>query len=129
MKKTEISVIIPAYNEADTIAKVIGNVDAVMKRTKISYNILVIDDGSKDSTAKEVKKTKAILIQHPYNKGYGASLKTGTKSANSEFVLFVDADGQHDATDILEIIKERAKYDMIVGARPKDMAFKAFRGF
>lgn len=128
IKKTEVSVVMPAYNEGGTISKVINSVGNAMKKIGISYNIIVVDDGSKDKTASEVKKTNAILVQHPYNKGYGAALKTGTKAANSEYILFIDSDGQNNPNDIAKLLKEREKYDMIVGARPQDKIYKAFRG-
>ena len=115
----KLSIVIPAYNEEKTIQKVIRNVQSVMANSRISYEIIVVNDGSKDNTATLVKKEDVILINHPYNKGYGASLKTGAINANGEFVLYFDADDQHDANDILKLLKFMDKFDMVVGERKK----------
>ena len=114
----DISIVIPAYNEEESILRVIGSVKEVMDKTKFSYEIIVVDDGSKDRTAERVSQNKnAELIKHPYNKGYGASLKTGAIYAKSNYILYIDADGQHDANDIPRLLRYIGRFDMIVGAR------------
>jgi len=115
----ELSIVIPAYNEEETIINVIRDVHHVMKNSGISYELIIVNDGSTDNTTALVKKEDATLISHPYNKGYGASLKTGAINANGEFVLYFDADGQHDANDILKLLNFRGNFDMVVGERKK----------
>ena len=76
-----------------------------MKKTKISYELIVVDDASRDRTAEIAKKERTILIQHPYNKGYGAALKTGARNAQGNYVLYIDADDQYSADDLPRLKK------------------------
>jgi glycosyltransferase involved in cell wall biosynthesis len=111
-----ISIIIPMFNEEKSIGRVLSN----LQKLKLNFKseIIVVDDGSKDRSRNIVKKfSKVRLICHPANKGYGASLKTGVKNSKYEFVLFIDADNQHYANDILRLSRDIGKFDMIVGAR------------
>ena len=82
------------------------------------YEIIVVDDGSADNTAKVVQQKESVkLIQHPINKGYGAALKTGIKNATNDLILIIDADGSYPVNAIPELLKEADEYDMVVGAR------------
>lgn len=114
-----ISIIVPAYNEADAIGNVLDDLDNFLKKENLDYEIIVVDDGSTDKTAEIVNKKNVRLIQHPYNKGYGASLKTGARNAIGEILLFIDADGQHSAEDVLKLLEHSEEYEMVVGARTK----------
>ena len=76
-----ISIVIPAFNEEKAIGETLQDLESTLKSSRRTYEIIVVDDGSKDTTSAEVKKTSARLIRHPKNKGYGASLKTGTLAA------------------------------------------------
>ncbi len=108
-----VCIVIPAFNEED-------NVGRVVSRTKELYPslpILVIDDGSKDKTGEIAKLHGAWVIRHPYNKGLGASIKTGIRNAATDIVIIIDADGQHDPKYIGDILPLLAEYDMVVGAR------------
>ena len=80
--KPDVTIIIPAHNEEEAIGTVLDELIAVLVGR--SYEIIVIDDGSTDNTAKIVQQKDSVkikLIQHPYNKGYGAAIKTGIKNA------------------------------------------------
>ena len=97
---TTLSVVIPAYNEEDGIAEIVQRVLAVeddLKKVGVgSLELLVVDDGSRDNTAKIVLGINGVrLIQHPINKGYGAALKTGFSQAQGELIGFLDADGTY----------------------------------
>jgi glycosyltransferase involved in cell wall biosynthesis len=94
-----ISVVIPAHNEEKAVGTVLDElIDALEGQ---EYEIIVVDDGSTDNTAKIVQQKESVkLIQHPINKGYGAALKTGIRNAKADIVLFMDADGQHKPDDI-----------------------------
>lgn len=110
-------VIIPAFNEADFIASVIDGV----KRDK-DTDIIVIDDGSRDKTAEIVRNLGIMVISHPYNLGYGAALQTGFRFAMSrgyEYVVTMDADGQHDPLSIPNLFKtmESTDADVVIGSR------------
>jgi len=123
-----ISIVIPSYNEEKGIKRTLTEVKKVMSDSGIDHEIIVVDDGSTDKTAEIVKNEKMIrLIQHPYNKGYGSALKTGTKNAKGDWVIYIDADVQHDPEDILKLIEHTKDYDMVVGARTKKSKISLLR--
>lgn len=114
----KISIIIPAYNEEKSITQVLSQLKDQLADLDLEYEIIVVNDGSKDKTEDLLKEINFIkLCLHPYNKGYGASLKTGVKNAKHDWVLFYDADGQHNPEYIKNLLKHTDKYDMIIGAR------------
>jgi glycosyltransferase involved in cell wall biosynthesis len=108
-----VSVVIPAFNEAASIEEVIG----LLKSAGAWREILVVDDGSTDGTGERATAGGATVIRHPYNMGNGASVKTGIRSATGEYVLIVDADGQHPPEDALRLIARLGEYDLVIGAR------------
>lgn len=128
----DISIIIPAYNEEQVIGKVIEDIRRQMGDR--NYEILVVDDGSDDGTAKEIEESGVRLLQHPYNKGNGAAVKTGIRNALGKVVVLMDGDGQHNPEDIDRLLEYIPKYDMVVGARTaesesavhRDLANKAY---
>ena len=103
MDKTDVTIIIPAYNEEEGITDVITQLKKLSENE--NYEILVTDDGSTDNTYKLATETGVKVIRHPYNKGYGAALKTGIRNAMADVVLFLDADRQHKPGDIKKIIQ------------------------
>jgi glycosyltransferase involved in cell wall biosynthesis len=123
--KQDVTIIIPAYNEEEGIANVITQLKELFKNGY--YEILVIDDGSTDNTYKLATDTGVKVVRHPYNKGYGAALKTGIRNAEADVVLFIDADGQHQPSDIKKIIQYIGEYDMVVGARTKKSKISLLR--
>lgn len=108
------SVIIPAYNEAESIAAVVHGLSAA----GAWHEILVIDDGSTDSTGARAREAGARVCRHPYNKGNGASVKTGIRQASGEFIVIMDGDGQHRAPLAPRLVERLGEYDLVVGARP-----------
>lgn len=109
--------IIPVYNEAKVIRSVVAE---VLKQYKY---VVCVNDGSSDSSADEIKKTKAFLVNHPINMGQGAALQTGIEFArtlkSARYFVTYDADGQHRLEDVrlmLDTIKER-KVDLVLGSR------------
>jgi glycosyltransferase involved in cell wall biosynthesis len=114
-----VSIVIPAFNEQGTIDAVLSEIsDYIAKRPEIAWEVIVVNDASSDSTAQHVVKWENVrLIQHPLNRGYGASLKAGIRAAKGDFVLTMDADGQHMAEEIDRMLPEAQDYDMTVGAR------------
>jgi glycosyltransferase involved in cell wall biosynthesis len=113
----KISIILPAYNEAESIAAVIAKIQGAIQSSVESYQILVIDDGSNDETAAQAQGAGATVIRHPYNIGNGAAIKTGIRHARGEILVMLDADGQHPPEDIPRMIEKIGPYDMVVGAR------------
>jgi glycosyltransferase involved in cell wall biosynthesis len=109
-----VSVVIPAYNEAAVIGEIVSRLAA----TASWREILVVDDGSRDDTSGRASAAGATVIRHPYNKGNGAAVKTGLRRASGEFVLIIDADGQHQPEDAVRIVSALGEFDLAVGARP-----------
>jgi glycosyltransferase involved in cell wall biosynthesis len=107
------SVVIPAYNEQASIGAVVHGLVAAADW----HEILVIDDGSDDGTAAAAHAAGAHVIQHPYNKGNGASVKTGIRQATGAFIVILDADGQHRPALAPRLVARLGEYDLVVGAR------------
>jgi glycosyltransferase involved in cell wall biosynthesis len=108
-----VSVVIPACNEAGAIAEVVRDLSTAARWREI----LVIDDGSVDDTGALAAGAGARVIRHPYNKGNGAAVKSGIRAATGEFVLIIDADGQHRPADALRLTARLGEFDLVVGAR------------
>ncbi len=117
------TVIIPAYNEEANIGDVIDRIQAL----GLNLDILVVDDASTDKTS-EVAKSKGVqVIRHPYNKGNGASVKTGIRKATREYILIIDGDGQHPPEEIPNLLKLLPQYELVVGARTRESRTSGFR--
>lgn len=119
-KKPKISVIIPAYNEGTVIGEIIQKVRSVIYNLELDYEIIIVDDGSQDSTYEESKKAGAFVLSHKYNIGNGAAVKTGIRNATGESIILMDGDGQHNPDDIPRLLAQLDGYDMVVGARTSE---------
>ncbi|MDP2809121.1 MAG: glycosyltransferase family 2 protein [Rhodocyclaceae bacterium] len=113
----EFTIVIPAFREEEAIGDVVKNLLASIPKIVDSFELIVIDDGSDDRTGEVAKSAGARVISHPYNKGYGASLKTGIRAAKGRTVVFMDADGQHRSEDLPQLLGNRDRFDMVVGQR------------
>ena len=91
----------------------------LMELDKLWITILVINDGSCDNTKNIIQSKEVLSIHHPYNKGYGAALKSGILASKSEYIAMYDADGQHNPEDLLFLWQNIGEYDMLVGMRSK----------
>jgi len=111
------SVIIPAYNEEDIIEDTIKKLQLAI--ADLPHEILVVDDGSTDKTAEQVKRFPVGLIQLSHNQGYGAALKNGIRMARHQMICIIDADGTYPVEQIPCLVNSfsKGKYDMVVGAR------------
>lgn len=118
ISEKSLSIIIPAYNEAETIGKTIEGLKNATSSLPLNFEIIVVNDASTDNTSDILKNIANIkIIVQPYNKGYGAALKTGAKAAQSEWLMFFDADGQHRPEYIKEMIPFMDNFDLISGER------------
>jgi len=109
------SIVIPARNEADGLAKMLPALAAHLPR---GAEIIVVNDGSDDATASVCAGHGVRVLTHPYPKGNGAAIKTGARAATGDILIFMDADGQHKPEDIPQLVEQFNKgYDMVVGAR------------
>jgi glycosyltransferase involved in cell wall biosynthesis len=107
------SVVIPAFDEGAAV----GEVVSALRQAAAWHEIIVVDDGSTDDTAAHAAAAGAIVVRHPYNKGNGASVKSGIRRATGEFVLIMDGDGQHKPEDACRLVAGLGDYDLVVGAR------------
>lgn len=115
MTSSKVSIIIPAFNESQSIGEVVAKLRALYP----DFEIIVINDGSSDNTADRAEKSGAIVFHHPYNIGNGAAIKSGIRVASGDVLVFMDGDGQHDPADIERMVECIPEYDMVVGAREK----------
>ncbi len=117
-EKIKLSIIIPVYNEEEIISRVLGDLKNELGNLNLEYEIIAVNDGSSDKSKEILEDIREIkLINHPYNKGYGASLKTGARNAKFDWLLFFDGDGQHKQEYIKEFLKYTDEYDTIIGWR------------
>lgn len=116
--KAEISIIIPAYNEVDSITNVINQIRADC--ASINYELIVVDDGSTDGTAELLEKTGVTVYTNQFNLGYGATIKIGVRNASNEIICITDADGTYPTKRIPDLFfaLQECDADMVVGARP-----------
>lgn len=120
-----IAFIIPAYNEEFAIKKVIEGLRKIAKANKLDFEIVVIDDGSKDNTAAVAQKAGAYVIRHVINIGSGGATATGLSfayQAGYDIAATLDADGQHDPVDVIKGVKLMLKggVDLLIGSRLVD---------
>ena len=121
----KVSVVLPAKNESGAIGLTIEKI----KHLDLVEEIIVVNDGSTDDTQSVAENAGAEVITHPYSKGNGAAIKTGSKAASGEVIVFMDADGQHDPQDIPRLIEKIDQgYDLVVGARQKGSQASVGRG-
>ena len=116
IQRDQVTIVIPAFNEADALGPVVEGLLAAFPESEL----VVIDDGSTDDTGNIAKMAGASVITHDKYCGYGAALRTGTRKASREYVLFCDSDGQHSVEDVGRVIDACDDHDMVVGARGRD---------
>jgi glycosyltransferase involved in cell wall biosynthesis len=109
-----VSVILPARDEAASLRTLLPRIRALELRGEI----IVVDDGSTDDTAKVAAGEGAKVVHHPYGMGNGAAVKSGTRAATGDIIVLMDADGQHDPADIPRLLAKLGEgFDMVIGAR------------
>lgn len=125
VKDEQINIILPAKNEEASLStllpKLVNHYDSQL--------ITVVNDGSKDSTKKVCGKYGVKIINHPYSKGNGAAIKSGARLSNANYIVFMDADGQHEPRNVQQLIEELENgYDMVIGARSSKSQAGILRG-
>ncbi len=109
-----LSIVIPAKNEGAAIAAVVAN--ACLQYP--DAEVIVVDDGSDDDTAKVAAEAGAMVVRHPESLGNGAAIKSGARAATGEIIAFMDGDGQHTASELAPLLKRLDEgYEMAIGAR------------
>lgn len=110
-----VSIVLPAFNEEKGLDRLLPE----LRKLYPTYEIVVIDDGSTDSSKSICIKNSVKVFSHPYPMGNGAAIKSGARHASSDILVFMDADGQHNPEDIKLLVEKlcNEQYDMVVGAR------------
>lgn len=121
-RKTRVALVVPAYDEAVVIADVVKNLDHVFATSDYDYEIIVVDDGSRDATAKIAADANATVIKHILNTGSGGATATGLSYAYQrgfDIATTSDADGQHAAEDVLQGVRlmDGSDTDLLIGSR------------
>ena len=127
-----ISFVIPVYNEREeSVRTVIEEVKRIGERSRKPFEVIVINDGSTDGSNIIIQQFKDIkIINHDYNQGYGASLKTGIQNSQGNWIGIIDADQSYPVEMFLVMIKEIDKFDIIIGSRTgKDIHLSFLRRF
>lgn len=117
----ECSIVIPCYDEEDSIEQTIAQLDSALSN-QVRFEMIVVNDGSRDRSAEvlgkmEPRYKRLRVIHHSVNRGYGAALKTGIRAANAPLIAITDADGTYPNERLPELIRECSDHDMVVGAR------------
>lgn len=112
-----LSVVIPAYNEEKGIEGVVDRTLAALKESGLPFEVIVVDDGSRDRTVDCLREKPVQVLRHETNRGYGAALKTGIHASRYDHVAILDADGTYEEGDLPKLIEHMETHDMVVGAR------------
>lgn len=117
-----LSLVIPAYNEGAVIGRAIAEAEAALSSHFERFEVLVVDDGSADATARIAREARPTaphtqVLRHEINRGYGAALRTGFEAARYDLVAFTDADCQFDLTDLARLVPLAADAHVVVGYR------------
>ncbi len=133
---TSLSLFFPCYNEADNVGTMIEQAVQVGESYGVDYEIVVVDDGSRDNSAELVrqwsKKNPCVrLVQHPQNRGYGAALATGFANVTKDLIFLTDGDNQFHLADIDKLFSKIDSCDIVTGYRiaRKDKAHRRLNGF
>lgn len=111
-----VTVVLPVYNEKEGLKKILPRLVEISKKEKLK--ILIVDDGSVDGSCDIIDEYKEVqIIRHAVNRGYGAAIRTSVKHSNSDWILMMDSDGQHNPEDIPRLLAAKNGCDMVVGAR------------
>ena len=114
--------VLPAHNEEANIGVVVKEALAVLPRHANQFEIIVVDDGSRDRTAEIVRSLAGVdprvrLVQHNRNQGYGGALRSGFRASRGDYVMFMDADRQFDIADLRLLVPFASEYDIVAGFR------------
>lgn len=122
----QVSIVLPVFEEENTIETVIVEIMDTLADSPFSYEIVAVEDGSKDNSLSILRQLqqrypfKIRIAHHIYNKGYGSALRTGIHIARGDIVVCMDADGQHTAKSIPEMVALIPDYDMVIGYRTEN---------
>lgn len=120
-----LTIFFPAYNDACTISGLVATADATAKALTADYEIIVINDGSRDATSRVIeqlaaKNPRVRCVHHKRNRGYGGALRSGFAHATKEFVFYTDGDGQYDPRQLTQLFAQlKPGVDVVQGYKMK----------
>lgn len=120
-KLSSLSVVFPAYNDEQSIPKLVKKTLEILPQVANKYEVIIVDDGSEDKTANILKKLKGTIrffkiINHKRNLGYGVTLTDGFKAAKNDFIFYTDSDGQYDVSELKKLVENLDETtDMVTG--------------
>ncbi len=131
-----ISAVLPAYNEAANLSQVVARTIEALDDVVPEFEILVVDDGSRDATRRlaedlAARHPQVQVIHHAKNRGYGAACRSGISAARKQFVFRMDADGQYNPADLARLVQWNDEFDIVAGYRQRrsDSAFRSLLSF
>ena len=114
----KLSIIIPCYNESKDIASNVNKVKDYLIENSIDYELILVNDGSKDTTKEEIESIPdALAISYEPNRGKGGAVKEGIMHASGDYVLFMDADLSTDISAIKDVVEQAPTCDLLIGSR------------
>lgn len=123
----DVSIVLPVYNESGHLADEIKRISAAMDGSGLTYEIVVVDDGSTDGTADELRALEGIrVVRFDQNRGSGAARKAGTVLAEGDIVVWSDADMSYPNDTIPDLVAQLDGWDMVVGARRSEQGTHKF---
>jgi len=128
-----LTIVIPAYNEEHALTDVVRTTVAEAARTDLDYELLIVDDGSRDGTLAVARGLVAEdpgrrrLLRHPVNRGSGMAIRTGITFARGAFVIYVPADGQFEIAELRDYVAAARDADIVIGGRIARSDYSRFR--
>ena len=122
MSTPELSLVFPVFDEEENVAPLLASAVALGRRLGKRFEIIVVDDGSRDASAHEIARARALhpeitSVHHAANRGYGAALRTGLRAARGDLVFFSDADLQFDLAELEDLLAHTDSFDVVAGVR------------
>ncbi len=115
------TIVIPVYNEEDAIDATLDQIHECLMGSEVDYEIVVVNDGSSDGSRQVLQnRDDVVVVDHSWNRGYGAALKSGIRQAKHPWIVITDADGTYPNEIIPRLLEQAQRYDMVVGARTAD---------
>ncbi|HET7550009.1 MAG TPA: glycosyltransferase family 2 protein [Gemmatimonadaceae bacterium] len=120
----DVSIVVMAYNEAPTLAGVLDEIDATMRNSAYTYEVLVVDDGSSDATGQIADEgaqrlPSVSVMHHPTNRGIGEVYRSGFQAATGKYLTFLPADGQFPANIVSSFVPLMSRADLVLGYLPE----------
>ena len=121
-RRPELTLVFPVFDEEENVGPLLASAVSLGRRLGRDFEIVVVDDGSRDDSAKHIEAARALhpeitCVHHPANRGYGAALRSGLRAARGALVFFSDADLQFDLAELEHLLAHTEEFDVVAGVR------------